>query len=88
MVGIVPIDVGEWPVDAFPIHHEVLFTGGNEGSRTFDWWLHTSTVLPLKMVRSMQTMSDGFFGRVKYYKEASSIVSMKPKAVTTRGANP
>lgn len=80
MVGITSVDVGGRPVDAFYIHHEATFTGGNEGSQTFEWWLHSSTGLPLKMVRSVRTMSDSPFGRVKYYEEATSmIVSLKPK---------
>ena len=80
VVGQETLDVGGMSVDVLRVLNEATFTGANEGSQRFEWWLALETGLPLKMVRSVRTRSESPFGKVDYAEDAESVAeSLAPQ---------
>lgn len=80
VVGIETLDIGGTPVRAVHHRHDVVFSGANEGSQVFEWWLEMETGLPVRLVRDLEVTSQSPFGKVNYSERfTSQAVTLTPR---------
>ena len=80
VIGRGSLEVGGRPVSVLHVRTVATISGGDEGAETVDWWLGTSTGLPVRVAFTSRTSRKTVVGRVHYAEDAELwLLSLTPR---------
>jgi hypothetical protein len=79
VIGRGTVDVGGRGVRAIRVSTDLTIRSRDSGSEAIDWWLDSTTALPLRVELRSRTSRKMWVGRVRYYEDLSlRLLSLTP----------